>query len=106
MRLKREHPLLTEEDPSMVEQRLQHTSGGVGVWEHFTVQDGLPDMKIESLFVDSRGDLWIGTHSRGVARFDGDRFKVFTRREGLAGDGVFSILEDREGALWLGRTGG
>ncbi len=27
---------------------------GVGIWEHFTVRDGLPDMKIESLVLCRR----------------------------------------------------
>ena len=79
---------------------------GAGVWEHFTVRDGLPDMKIECLFEDSRGMLWISTHDRGVARFDGDRFDVFTAQDGLPSDNVFSILEDRESVLWFGTAGG
>ncbi|RKY58501.1 MAG: hypothetical protein DRP95_05895, partial [Candidatus Latescibacterota bacterium] len=84
----------------------RRTLEGMGIWEHFTVQDGLPDMKIECLFEDSRGELWIGTHNRGVVRFDGDHFEVFTTRDGLLGNNVFSILEDREGNLWFGTDGG
>ena len=83
----------------------QKSSPGLGVWEHYTVQDGLPDMKIESLLVDSKGIIWIGTHDRGVVRFDGDNFEMFTRKDGLAGDCVLSIIEDREGALWFGTRG-
>ena len=90
----------------MTSQLTRRPLRGSGVWEHFTVQDGLPDMKIECLFEDSQGMLWIGTHDRGVARFDGDRFEVFAAQDGLAGDNVFSILEDREGALWFGTSGG
>ena len=86
---------------SIAEQPIQKARGS-GVWEHFTIQDGLPDMKIECLFEDSRGYLWIGTHDRGAVRFDGDRFESFTIREGLPGDSVFSILEDPDGDLWLG----
>ena len=72
------------------------------MWEHFTVRDGLPDIKIICLFEDSWGMLWIGTHDRGVARFDGDRFEAFTTRDGLASDFVVSILGDQEGAIWFG----
>ena len=81
-------------------------SKGVGIWEHFTVQDGLPDMKIECLYEDRQQHLWIGTHDRGLVRYSGDGFEQFTRREGLAGDGVFSLLEDRAGGLWIGTNGG
>lgn len=80
-------------------------SNGVGVWEHFTVEDGLPDMKIECIFEDSHGVLWVGTHDRGVVRYSGDEFKAFTVRDGLA-DSVFSILEDDRGCLWFGTNRG
>ncbi len=79
---------------------------GRGIWEHFTMRDGLPDMKIECIFEDSRGVLWIGTHDRGVVRYEGDEFRAYNRRDGLAGDGVFSIIEDREGNLWFGTNQG
>ena len=77
-----------------------------GVWEHFTVKDGLPDMKIECVFEDSRGRLWVGTHDCGVVCREGGEFSSFSCRDGLAGDGVFSILEDREGKLWLATNRG
>ena len=79
---------------------------GRGIWEHFTMQDGLPDMKIECLFEDSRGILWIGTHDRGVVCYEGDEFKNYGRRDGLVGNGVFSILEDQEGNIWFGTNRG
>ena len=81
-------------------------SAGIGVWERYAIQDGLPDMKIECVFQDSHGSLWIGTHEKGVVRYDWDQFRPFTRRDGLAGDGVYSILEDSEGNLWFGTDGG
>ena len=81
-------------------------ANGSGIWQHFSIRDGLPDMKIECLFVDSRGMLWLGTHDRGAIRFDGDRFaSVSTGRE-PAGSGVFSIIEDAAGTLWFGTQGG
>ena len=79
---------------------------GTGIWDHFTVRDGLPDMKIECVFQDSQGVIWIGTHDRGVVRYEGDEFRSYTIRDGLAADGVFSILEDGEGALWFGTNRG
>ena len=79
---------------------------GRGVWQQFTIQDGLPDMKIECLYEDSQGILWIGTHDRGVVRYDGREFETFTRRDGLSGDGVFSIVEDQAGTLWFGTNSG
>ncbi|MCC7263834.1 MAG: sigma 54-interacting transcriptional regulator [Candidatus Latescibacteria bacterium] len=82
------------------------TVQGLGIWEHFTMRDGLPDMKVECVFEDSRGMLWIGTHDRGIVRYDGDEFQAFGRHDGLPGDGVFSILEDRRGTMWFGTNQG
>ncbi len=65
------------------------------------MQDGLPDMKVECVYEDSRGVLWVGTHNRGLVRYDGDDFQAFTTREGLSGDGVYSIIEDESGTLWI-----
>lgn len=79
---------------------------GLGIWEHFTMRDGLPDMKVECVFEDSRGLLWIGTHDRGVVRYDGDQFQGFNRHDGLPGDGVFSVIEDRQGTIWFGTNRG
>jgi DNA-binding NtrC family response regulator/ligand-binding sensor domain-containing protein len=88
------------------EEKMEMSSRGKGILEHFTMREGLPDMKIECIAEDSEGVLWIGTHDRGVVRYEGDEFQVFSRREGLAGNGVFSIIEDRSGHLWFGTDGG
>ena len=87
-------------------QRQPSAQLGRGIWQQFTIADGLPDMKIECIHEDSRGDLWIGTHDRGVVRFDGISFEGFSRRDGLAGHGVYSVIEDRDGVLWFGTSGG
>lgn len=70
------------------------------------MRDGLPDMKIECIYEDSKGLLWIGTHDRGVVIYDGDVFESYTRKDGLVGDGVFSVIEDDKGCIWLGTNMG
>ena len=91
---------------SDVHEQVQQSLSGTGIWDHFTTRDGLPDMKIECVFEDSQGILWIGTHDRGVVRYDGDEFRSYTSRDGLAADGVFSVLEDDSGVLWFGTNRG
>ncbi|MBT5875399.1 MAG: sigma 54-interacting transcriptional regulator [Candidatus Latescibacteria bacterium] len=81
-------------------------NGPQGMSEHFGIRDGLPDMKIESLHCTDAGNLWIGTHSRGLAAFDGDDFQIYTEREGVSGRSVFSLCEDHDGVLWVGTDGG
>ena len=54
------------------------TSGGLtrlrdGVLRNYTTADGLSEMGIANVFQDSRGVVWVATHS-GIDRLDGDRF--------------------------------
>ena len=44
------------------------------VWR---TEQGLPQNSINAMLQDHRGYLWIGTFG-GLARFDGDRFTIFT----------------------------
>lgn len=55
---------------------------------------------------DSKGNMWIGTLSRGVAKYDGHRLKYFTIEDGLIGNGVVDIVEDKNGNIWLGTQDG
>ena len=72
-----------------------------GLWQLFSVRDGLPSGWIDALLQDRRGDLWIGTHGGGVARYDGERFVTYTTEDGLVDDIVLSMIEDEEGQLWI-----
>ncbi len=40
---------------------------GRGVWKYYTLQDGLPDMKIECIYEDREGLIWVGKHDGGLA---------------------------------------
>lgn len=93
--------------------------------QDFTVIDdarlGLTDLTghlhVRSLFVDSRGDLWIGNNGIGVLRRKGDSIEPFSRQQGLIHfastlsggksppgtlEHVFAIGEDSEGNMWFG----
>jgi len=70
------------------------------------MSEGLPDMKIESIYEDSDHTLWIGTHDKGVVAFKEGVFQAFTVRDGLAGNGVYCIVEDEKGRLWFGTDRG
>ena len=54
---------------------------------------------------DREGHLWFGT-SGGASRYDGQTFRTFTTKDGLANDFVAAIAQDREGHLWFGTSGG
>lgn len=73
-------------------------------------RDGLGGSRVERLFEDSRGDLWIGTNgARPLARLarETGELRSFGREEGFAGEGVPSALaEDRAGQVWVGLSRG
>ena len=43
---------------------------------------------------------------KGVSRYDGEKFRVFTTADGLAGDSVKDIFEDETGTLWFATSFG
>jgi ligand-binding sensor domain-containing protein/signal transduction histidine kinase len=59
------------------------------------------DKKISALFEDRAGQLWAGTQN-GLARWNGQDWKIFTARDGLAENTISAIAEDANGNLWVG----
>ena len=76
-------------------------------WKNYTTNDGLPANHIFMLYLDTSGELWIGT-SKGLVHFDrqNGRFDVKTVADGLYADNVFSMANGRDGSLWIGSFGG
>ncbi|MFH1321160.1 MAG: two-component regulator propeller domain-containing protein [Bacteroidota bacterium] len=72
----------------------------------YSIEDGLSQSQVYSIFQDSRGNLWIGTYGGGVCKYDGRSFTKFTTKDGLSNNIVYSIIEDRAGNLWFGTYGG
>jgi ligand-binding sensor domain-containing protein len=56
---------------------------------------------IYALFQDHNGQLWAGTQN-GLARWNGQNWKIYTVRAGLSENTVRAIAEDAEGNLWVG----
>lgn len=72
-------------------------------FRHLGIDDGLPASHVTDVLRDRRGFMWIGT-SRGVARYDSHRFRVWGPGRDMGGlpDGlVRQIFEDRTGTLWV-----
>lgn len=72
----------------------------------YTTNDGLANNRVNCLYVDKFGILWIGT-ADGISRFDGKRFlNLSTDNLKMSSEGVNSIAEDGQGNLWFGTAGG
>lgn len=67
----------------------------------FTVGRELAGSKIQKLFADRQGSLWIGTNG-GLARWSAGKLQRLPVTDPLARASVLAVLEDREGNLWVG----
>lgn len=65
----------------------------------------LPSQSIRAILVDSKGNTWIGTTDKGVARL-GNETKVYSTSNGLSYDNVRVIFEDANGNIFIGTYGG
>jgi ligand-binding sensor domain-containing protein/signal transduction histidine kinase len=76
----------------------------VRVWRQ---EHGLPENKVLSLLVDRSGFLWIGTRA-GLARFDGQQFKIWSRstEPAFADETCQALAEDAQGNIWVGTREG
>jgi ligand-binding sensor domain-containing protein/signal transduction histidine kinase len=71
----------------------------------YNTENGLPHNRVNALYTDSKGFLWICTDD-GVSRFDGHRFVTYTTADGLPHIHVNGVLETRAGEFWLATDGG
>src|SRR5262245_2980315 len=72
-----------------------------------SVPTGLPQSSVISLAQTPDGYLWVGTRD-GLARFDGNRFEVFTEwnTPGLKSSTIVYLFVDSHGAMWVGTPAG
>lgn len=73
---------------------------------NYSVEDGVAQSQVYSLFQDKRGYLWMGTRGGGLTRFDGKEFKTYTIKDGLINNYIFKIVADSSGNLWIGTNNG
>jgi hypothetical protein len=69
-------------------------------------EGGLPSDDVSSVFVDGDGVVWVGTVANGLARLQGDKWTLYTPREGLVSNSVGYLIEDGQGYLWIGSNAG
>lgn len=74
---------------------------GNGVAQRLAAGRELPGSRVQVLFTDRAGSLWIGTNS-GLARFSPGRLELLPATDPLARSSVLALMEDREGDLWVG----
>lgn len=65
---------------------------------NFGVNDGLPSAQVYEIVQDQKGYIWFGT-DRGLVRFNGYNFKVYTVKNGLSTNVIFKLDIDAQGRL-------
>ncbi len=76
-----------------------------GRWVRVEVRRDVKETTAIELLLDRDDALWVGTR-RGVARWDGRRFTMYTRKDGLTDEQVNVMYQDFDGNVWAGTRGG
>ncbi|MBN2136119.1 MAG: GHKL domain-containing protein [Acidobacteria bacterium] len=64
------------------------------------------DLQIETIFIDSKGQIWLGgVFGLGVIDEEGV-YKKFTEYDGFTRSFVYFIIEDNENCMWVGTSYG
>ncbi|WP_299435485.1 two-component regulator propeller domain-containing protein [uncultured Aquimarina sp.] len=63
-------------------------------------KDGLDNTKINDIYIDHRGAVWIATQ-RGFSIYKDEMFYNFGKKEGLQSSYVSKIIEDDDHQIWI-----
>ena len=72
---------------------------GFREWRSWTKAEGLPDNSVWQTVRDRRGRLWVAT-VRGIAIWEGERWKILTAAQGLCGTEVRQLEMAGDGYVW------
>jgi len=76
-------------------------------WEVYGEETGLPSDFIVCLASDEFGNIWVGTFSSGITKYDGVSWTTFrTSNSGLPNDSIYDIALDKDNAVWIGTKNG
>ncbi len=67
---------------------------------------GLRGLRVNCIFEDSGGNLWVATADGGLSALSESGFKNYAIREGLPSNYVTSVCEGKDGAIWAGTDKG
>ena len=78
-------------------------------FKNLTVEDGLSQSTVETIYQDSKGYIWIGTND-GLDRYNGYEFKYYKHdkddKNSIANNYIVDIIEDKDGYIWVSTING
>ena len=78
-------------------------------FKNITIEDGLSQSTVETIYQDSKGYIWIGTND-GIDRYNGYEFKHYKHdkydKNSIANNYIVDIIEDKNGYIWVSTIGG
>ncbi len=79
-------------------------------FEHVSIKDGLSQSTVYCILQDEQGFMWFGTQDRGLNKYDGYTFKVYTHNpldnNSISKNNISRIIQDRLGFIWIGTWDG
>ncbi len=85
---------------------LDQLNGQTYNFTNYTVENGLSQPQVLSVFQDNSGVMWFGTNGGGITKYDGNSFEHITDKNGLADNVVYSIVKDQKGRILIGTNKG
>lgn len=67
---------------------------------NLNIYNGLPSNHVYCVLTDKYGYLWAGT-DKGVVRYNGYEYKLYTTADGLPKNDVWSLYIDAAGKIWV-----
>jgi ligand-binding sensor domain-containing protein/serine phosphatase RsbU (regulator of sigma subunit) len=76
--------------------------------QSYTTKNGFPEDLTTCIALGNKNNnnVWIGTNSNGLIKFDGKWSTKFTENEGLISNKIYSVYIDSKGLVWCGTAGG
>ena len=78
-------------------------------FKNITIEDGLSQSTVKTIYQDSKGYIWIGTND-GLNRYNGYEFKQYKHNEydkkTIVHNYIVDITEDKNGHIWVSTTNG
>ena len=78
-------------------------------FQSITIDDGLSQSLVETIYQDSRGYIWLGTGD-GLNRYNGSEFVVYRNNKddenSISNNSISEVVEDIYGNLWIGTYNG